>query len=448
MYFTDKKYKQIEPHNMMPKEFFQIAKKLEEFNSVFSSLWKMGIPVIADTYGIRAVNTAEVHFDSENRAIKIYINPHLWERLSWNQKIFILCHECLHVVFNYGFRALALDDKNNANVAADVAINQILINNFMFLRKEIDPDNELCWQDSGLMKIIPNVESMQTMEYYYNLLCTEGDAGGSGEDGEGKDKENGLPFFIGNHNNVDKEDGKDIEDLCRKLNETLSEEEKQSIQEMIEQHFREEENYDYKDHKAGNSAGNIWFFIEKTVIKPKKKWETVIKKWANLQIKEERREIEQWISLNRRFILLPRNLIIPSEMEFDTTNHEKKKIKVWFFQDTSGSCAGYRKRFFTAAESLPTKRFDVKMHCFDTKVYETTLQSRKLYGFGGTRFDIIEDYILKNMKEYPKAIFVITDGAGNKVNPKHPDRWYIFLTQNTRYCFPNECNFFDLNKFE
>jgi len=463
IYCSNKKHKTAPPVNMGMEEFFQIARRLEEYNSVFSELWRMGTPIMTDNYGGKPVLTAEVHFDDENRAIKIYINPHLWARLDEDQRLFILCHECLHVVFNYGFRVMALDDKYNANVAADVAINQILARDFMFYREDIDPHDELCWQNNGFLKTLPDVEKMQTLEYYYNKLSNEigKKSGGKGEkmDGSLGDEEgrgqgepgDGMQFFLGNHENLSKEDCEATEEICKKLNETLSQEEKEALREMIEQHFVENED-DTKPHSPGTSAGGVWVFIEKKPVKHKKKWETIIKKWANTQIRPDRRDIEQWTMINRRFVLLPRDLIIPSEMEMDAMNEEKKKIEVWFFQDTSGSCSGYRNRFFAAAESLPPKRFDIKMHCFDTQVYETTLESRKLYGFGGTSFHPIENYILANSKGkggYPKAVFIITDGYGTNVRPKHPEKWYVFLTPGgSRGNFPKECNFFELKNFE
>ena len=83
---------------------------------------------------------------------------------------------------------------------------------------------------------------------------------------------------------------------------------------------------------------------------------------------------------------------------------------------------------------------------FDTKVYETTIESRRLYGFGGTSFDIIEDYIQsyikKNNLKYPEAVFVITDGCGNSVNPQIPKNWYWFLSKNYITYIPKESNKF------
>lgn len=448
MYISKEKEEQFAPINMGAEEFFQIARKLEEFNSVFSTLWRMGAPIMTTSYGGSSISTAEVHFDSENKAIKIYINPFLWKRLNEIQKFFIICHECLHVVFNYGFRVQSLENKNAANIAADAAINQILERNFMFPRKEIDPEDELCWHDNGVLALIPNVELMQTMEYYYNLLDNIDEISAPGQFVPGG---NGMPtpFFVGNHFNMLYEESEMTEEFCKKMNETLSEQEKKSIQQMIEQHFREIEQYDGQPLPPGTSPGNVWVFIEKTQIKHKRKWETVIKRWANFQVKEERKDVDQWTVVNKRFVLLPRKLIIPSEMEIDEREKDKKKIEVWFFQDTSGSCAGFAKRFFKAAESLPPKRFDVKMHCFDTAIYETTLQSRKLYGFGGTSFRIIEDYIIRNTQtKYPKAVFVITDGAADQVNPKYPERWYWFLSQDCTYCIPKESNIYFLKDFE
>jgi len=417
-------------------EFFEIARELECYHSVFATLWRLGSPIMANSYAGSPILTAEVHFDKKNKATLIYINPDLWKNLNQKQKLFIICHECLHVVFNYGFRIIGLKNHVNANIAADVSINQILEKNFLFDRKEVDPVNELCWANNSPFDKIKNVEIMKNMEYYYNLLDDEFGS---------KNSESFDGFFVGNHGNISEEDSQSIHDICQNLNETLTMDEKQSIKEMIELNYQENDN---NIMMRGSSAGNTWIFVEKENVKPKKKWETVIKKWYSKQITPETRENEQWAVINRRLILLPRNMFIPSDREVDGNSEEKKKIEVWFFQDTSGSCYGHAKRFFKAARSLPKKSFDVKMFCFDTEIYETTLESGKLYGFGGTSFHTIEDYILKNSKTYPKAVWIITDGYGTHVYPKYPERWYIFLTTEHKNCFPPECNFFALKNYE
>ena len=145
----------------------------------------------------------------------------------------------------------------------------------------------------------------------------------------------------------------------------------------------------------------------------------------------------QWARLHRRFNLMPDGLMLPSEMEEDA--FEKDRLPLFFFMDTSGSCFGYKDRFFKAAMSLPKDKFDIRLFCFDTAVQETTLESKKIYGGGGTNFGIIERHIQEVIKkdciDYPCAVFLITDGEGTVVYPQHPDKWYWFLTphNSTRY---------------
>lgn len=50
---------------------------------------------------------------------------------------------------------------------------------------------------------------------------------------------------------------------------------------------------------------------------------------------------------------------------------------------------------------------------------------------------------------YPEAVFVITDGYGNRVKPARPEKWYWFLTPGgSRYCIPKECNIYNLQDYE
>ena len=92
------------------------------------------------------------------------------------------------------------------------------------------------------------------------------------------------------------------------------------------------------------------------------------------------------------------------------------------------------------------------MFCFDTNVEETTLASRKIYGGGGTSFRIIESHIQTlistNGCKYPE-VFVITDGWGDMVKPKFPQKWHWFLTDNgSNNYLPKESNIYNLKDYE
>lgn len=117
------------------------------------------------------------------------------------------------------------------------------------------------------------------------------------------------------------------------------------------------------------------------------------------------------------------------------------KTEVWFFLDTSGSNANMADLFFGAAESLPADRYNIRLFCFDTEVYETYLETRAIYGsMGGTKFSILEEKILREEK-YPDAVFVFTDGYGEPIELRKPKRWHWFLTPNgVTNSIPRKCH--------
>ena len=170
---------------------------------------------------------------------------------------------------------------------------------------------------------------------------------------------------------------------------------------------------------------------------------------------ETYQDVEQWTFTNRRYSMMEDSgLKLPTEYELLDMFEEEDLIETWFYQDTSGSCGGYKDRFFSIAEAMPKDRFAMRLFCFDTKVYETDLESKKLYGFGGTYFHIIEEHIQQQLAEnpklrYPDAVFIVTDGYGSDVHPEKPQNWHCIMTpQHSKENFPTECNFYDLAKYD
>ena len=389
------------------------------------------------------IDTAAVQFDENGDFIWFHFNPQFWKRLQFKDKLFVICHEALHIILNHGIRTIDCGMNRRAtNVALDIVVNHSLVNNFGFNRANIEGADDYCWVDtvfSGRKTMPPDNEMY---EYYYNLFDKVYGDFGMG-DGEG----NG-PGLVDDHDMMGKESG-DWKKVIDKLNEGLSDEEKEALKQTINKHF--EKPKPQKNQKAGVGTGGQWVFAGLTKVKKKKKWETVIKKWSRKYLIDKEKDDEQWARLNRRMTMLPRDMFLPTDMEVED-DREKTRIKVWFFLDTSGSCWGLKDRFFTAALSLPTERFDVRLFCFDTTVQETTLESRKIYGGGGTSFSILEAEIQKEIQkgeQYPEAVFVITDGYGDNIKPEKPNKWYWFITAGGSQSYiDKECNFFSLEDFE
>lgn len=459
-------------------EWEEIGEKLENFHSIFSTFWQLGKPRFT-----RNLPTAGVYFDRLGDCIDFNINPEFWDTLDETQKLFVIVHEVSHVLFYHGFRISGLKDQKDmklANLALDVVVNHFITDNLGFDRDMVDPpikpedlDEETrkhypegfpkgkyCWIDTVFPEEKHRPLTGESFEYYFNLVKRQDEENekkgkGQGQKGmKGGGKGQGMPGdSLDDHSGLDSFLGKDFND---KMQEAMSNTDKQALDQSPEIKDEAKKELDANDQKqrqqggkqAGVGSSNSWITSKVVKVLPKRKWETVIKNWASKYLIEK--VAEQWQKPHRRMINMPKDFMIPSEHEIE--EDEKSRIPVWFFQDTSGSCAHLADRFFTAALSLPEDRFIVKMHCFDTRVFETDLKSKKLYGFGGTSFTCIEEYIQNQVRttkcRYPEACFIITDGYGDRVTPEKPTRWFWFLSEQYKDCIPKECKTYDLKDFE
>lgn len=417
------------------EEWFEISLALEPHHAVFYKIWQMGKPVFNEE-----IETAAVQFDDQGKFVWFHFNPQFWKRLQFKHKLFVISHEALHIILNHGIRTKDCNVNRMAtNVALDVVVNHTLVNNFGFARRDIVDWQDYCWVDTIFKDKKPLPPENEMYEYYYNLFEKVYGDGGPG------DGENG-PKTVDDHDGLSSGNWGEV---IKELSECFSEEEKQSLKSTVNKHFQKTET---ENQKAGTGTGGQWVFANVENVAPKKKWETVIKKWSRKYLTTTDKDTEQWVRLNRRMCMLPNDMFLPSDMEIEEYEDDKTRIQVWFFLDTSGSCWNLKDRFFNAAMSLPKKRFDIRLFCFDTKVEETTLESRKIYGGGGTSFKIIEEEIQKHVlqgENYPEAIWVITDGYGDRIKPQYPEKWSWFITNggSKTYIDP-KCNFFNLKDYD
>lgn len=422
-------------------EYFSVSRKLEQYHAVFYKLWELGKPIFDDR-----IPTASVAFDKKGNWVEFRFNPDFWRNISETKRCFVICHECLHVILNHGIRMKdAEGDQHRLNQALDLVVNHILLSKYGFKRQDIDPENIYCWVDT----VFPNqkVPDNQCFEYYFNRIP------------EGK---NEKLVIVDIHDTLD---GSESGESIKRLNRELTDEEKNKLKDMIQKHFQkkkeEEDKQDYsenvlddlKEVPAGSEAGNLWNFVPEKEIKKKAKWESVIIKWSRKFLRDEFDTVSHWLRVNRRLTEMPDEVVLPTEMEMED-KPDKGKVDVYFFIDASGSCGAFADRFFYAAESLPTRRFNVSYFCFDIRVYELDIKKRKLSGYGGTRFDILEKQIQddlqnKKIKKYPDGIFVLTDGMAGSLVPVHPERWNWLITEHgSKKSIPKKSKIFSLSDFE
>ena len=487
------------------KEINKVAMFLEDFHGLFYQLWEMGYPRLTFS-----VPTAAVGFNKSGNQVDFMFNPMTWEKLDSYTRSFVISHECLHVMLNHGIRTKDCHLASLANIALDIVVNHMLVSKFGFNRASLDfsplteghlddkgnpiphknakgEDIVLCWIDTVFKDQASNVSRNKPFEYYYHLLeqnvkiievagdvimviCDMNGNSGKGAQGEGEDNEAEKGQELGghvldDHSRLEEFGEGNVQDaIADHLNKSLGDDEKEDLNKRLCK--TEEGNAADRSATDGNKGGNkpggkqagsiagkIVYDPEARNVQKKRKWATVIKKWARKHIKDEA-NAEQWARQNRRISSISmKGLMLPSEAS--ESAKEEEKIDVFFYQDASGSCIHLVERFFRAALSLPKDRFNVKGFSFDTQVHNVDFKNPEIRGGGGTAFDILESHIQHevktgNISKYPDAVFVVTDGMGNDINPEKPEKWYWFLAGRwtSKNNIPNNSEIFDLDDFE
>lgn len=432
---NSKEQPEFVPRRISMDEYFQIAQELESYHALFYKFWELGRPLLTTD-----IPTAAIAFNKEGGFVEFLFNPDFWEECDLYKKCFVIAHECLHVILDHGKRGSVQKTHPELwNVAIDIVVNHLLVDGFGFFREIIQDYESYCWLDTVFPDESTRPAPRQSAEHYYIRLVRNADFveikvlvdmhGGFGQEDSGDGNNDDQEDEQQGKNSIQWKDitGKLRDDILEQIGDELTPSEQKDIREKIK-----DEIPDTPGGGRGTSHGGATWLIKE--VKPKilrRKWESIIKLWSSKYTRDI--EKEQWVRKNRRFVTLSPHLMLPTDMEDEHT--DRKRVRVFFYLDTSGSCYGYSERFTQVAKTLPLDLFDVQFFCFDTRVYSIDMKQKKvkLYGRGGTAFHIIEEHIHQRMKEektsrYPDAVFLLTDGYGNRVSPKHPDRWQWLLT--------------------
>lgn len=475
----------------------KLTSSLEKHHAIFYKLWEVGTPRLTDE-----IETACVKFDEEGYCIEFLFNRDLWDEFEDEERLFIICHECLHLILNHGKRSVGVADKDDQfkqqclNIAMDFVINHMLTFHFNFERKKLGSFFEgLCWIDVFFDK-----KDTENKEYYYkvyddsenirysstleddsvNLNLKRKASGGTSikleeikffkHDEESGSSENYITIELGKsfeyyykkvveflgdqsgefgvnvldvHNELpdtivpDGEFYRDpVEDVIEEAADELYENEKKELNEVLEQDVTDEvgDGSGSAGGGAGSESGHGIYFVPVFDESPDYTWETIAENASEEVFKEV--EKTSWAKKNRRFSFIDNNdLVLPNT--YFKEERVRDNIKVWVFQDVSGSCSKHKDYFFNAITTIPEEKFDIRAFCFSGDCEEMDIESRKLVRCGGgTNFNPMNrkiDHLMdREGCNYPDLVFVITDGRSHdtrrfKRNCKHPERWKMFF---------------------
>lgn len=344
----------------------------------------------------------------------IYYNQDFLENLSFNERVFLLSHEILHIAFGHLARK---EGKDNFtwNLATDAVINQILKNeNLPLLEGAVD---------------MPDALGKSADEIYDKLINEQGNKKGKNDLAQSQHSQWNNYKIVSNEPINVKNKGKN-----QKSNENLP-----NFPPNIEEKTFLKENSQAKEDLAKNFQKNIFHKISKTNMsklflddigqtKQKINWKK--------QLKSELKEKDVWL-YNRA---CEENDFQPVVGEFQ--NDDKYITEVLL--DTSGSInESMLKEFLRQLKDL-VKDSKLMVGCFDTKFYgfkevksSNDIDNFQIIGRGGTDFNLALDSFSKN-RECNKVIF--TDGKSEvNSNAKNRKMDVIWVLMNNNKAFKPCC---------
>lgn len=421
---------------------------LAQFHEVFYAIWKL-TKLIED----KRVDTIGVA-RSYDGTVYMVVNPDFWKALPIYDRTFILAHEMIHIVHQHIDRIKNLEFPNLGNLAADIVVNEKLLRSYGFLKdkllkdwnfmKKVQPVQESSAEPGKKEELGPIFEStfgfkhggMLSMEEYYNLLLKDPNL-----------KVNyvfdvhGLPQEV-----IDELFGKEGENVDQ-FNEAFSRRLKELAPPKQIKDFMQKSGKDNNKPSSGRSDQHSQFTLKDMLSTPpkliKKPWQKAIEAKARGKFHSFPDSFDDvWYSKPRSLSLMDKEYLIPSEIE----KINKAKIDIWIFMDVSGSCHALTQKFLDIARNIDYSTNRVRAFVFHTEVLEVNLKSNRLPHGGGTCFDIIEQKIqdlVSKGDQHPDMVYIVTDGDGNEVHPKHPRKWHWIIEPhgsnalNTRYVDSN-----------
>ena len=136
------------------KQYF--LEQLEDYSVLFRAVAELSQPIYT-----KQIDTAGVVL--QNGKLYFLINYDFFWKLSEVERLFILCHESLHVFFNHFEYINNLSNseyklKELANIAMDIVINETLVNHFGFNRRKLN------FYSNGQKTKIPFINTVFTKE--------------------------------------------------------------------------------------------------------------------------------------------------------------------------------------------------------------------------------------------------------------------------------------------
>jgi len=410
------------------EEMTVIGSSLDTYHQVFFTFWELAAVRFTDRMPTAAIQ----FFPSGNP--EMLINETFWDSLTHNERLFVVCHECLHVILNHDERNGKAEfphaTSTDINRAQDITINHMICDLFGYNRDDLREWKKYCWIET-CFDDPTQIKRNETFLYYLEMLLKH------------PKKDGKMPETVDQHPDSSKPNSGDRvplgdlsddlkADIIGQLADDLSPEE---IEKLVNAS---------PEMRAGLGAGNLLFEIDMKKRTPRKlKFASIVKKLKRTRMKPTPVDVESFTRVDRRFDSLGKEITLPGK--YEGSKPTRDRLLIFLFMDISGSCLPHVDTFkkvyaaFAAEEHI----FEIRLFMFDTRVTELTGADPRGFGGGGTNFGILEKKVQELKGEYhgkyPDCVVIVTDGEGTPVHPEAATRWVWLLTPgwNMRTYIPN-----------
>ena len=325
---------------------------------------------------------------------QLAINPEFWESLSDDHKLGLLKHELLHIAFNHLITFSLFSNKQLANVAMDMEINQ-------YIDKDWLPERVIDINDYQDL----NLDRKAGSRYYYDKLQKfKEDKKEKGSSGCSN-----MDDLLDNIENGNIPDHSTWEEF-----ENLPEAEQKLIEKQIQRILNEAKEQTIK--KCGSIPGEMEGLIKiDEIIAAKFDWRGYVRRFTGTSTKVFTKKTRR--KENIRFAGNPGLKI-------------KMKQKILLAIDTSGSVSNSElMEFMNEIYHIYKTGTDVTIVQCDTairsiKQYKGN-NELEIHGRGGTEFDPVINYFNENIKEYTSMIYFTDGEAYSSVKPKGKVLWVL-----------------------
>jgi len=352
-----------------------------------------GFVVQAPFESTREVDIAAISMNTKTAKMRLSLNPDTFVKFNLKDRMFILAHEMLHVIYMHTFSPYIKHEF--WNIATDMAINDLLISQGFSLPRNPENHEEsigitsksvydslvAAWEktDPDLrVKTITVPIRGQDALYYFNWLLEnsppeekskpqpskasnqQGSGGGGGpgksNENEGSGNGSGQSPEVGNQNSVKPTMANNIKETLDELIEkakhdweNISDEDKQFVKHIVAEAVKQASNH---ASPPGGIAGFVTELIES--LKPKESWERRVARFSGMLGGLEGKTT---MARKNKYGSFPRYVFKPS-----------KKLMV--FVDTSGSV--YKAQLASALGAIESiaKHASVEIMWIDYQVNE------------------------------------------------------------------------------